>query len=1084
MLGFPCPHHVWPCHAASGRPDRVEMETAHHAWTSICPRCGAPNPEVAAFCMACAQPLKAAPPGVTLVGPGPGAPVGSATAAPLVSRPAPGPDDQTVRVVPGVTPRVPPPDDRSILLQSAARTTSKSGPASPDDATAIVPAGTARGTPSRGAPSRGGTPWVSRMSVLSSLADAGSTTLLTEGLEIAGRYRVKGLIGRGGMGVVYLVDDMALDREIALKVIRADIASSPETIERFKREIQLSSKVTHQNVLRVYDLGESEGAKFLTMEYVQGEDLSNIIKRDGRLPFDRVMHYFKQICAGLGVAHEQGVIHRDLKPHNVMIDPTDRVLLTDFGLATVAEGSSAARSGGIMGTPYYMSPEQARGEALDQRSDIYALGIMLYELLTGVVPFAGGTVLEVMKRRLTEKPRPIAELNADLPDYIRQVVDKCLATDREERYATCEEILKDIYDATEGRRRRRQTMAVLSLATVLVVGAVSASSWYVYQQKLAAALKEHEPVTVLIADFQNETGDPAFNGTLEPMMKLALEGAGFISAYDRNGIRRTLGVRPPEKLDERATRELAAKQGVGVVLSGTVQRQGSRYGVSVKAVQAVTGNLITTASSRASNKDQVLGAATKLAGSVRVALGDRKPDSAQRFAMETLSATSLDVIRDYAGAMEALSRSRFDEALQGFSKAVARDPNFGLAHAGMAIASQNLDRPQDAKRYVTEAIRHLDVMTERERYRTRGMYYLLTSDYQACVKEYGDLISRYAADAAARNNRALCLTKLRDMPKAVDEMRQVVKILPNRALYRENLAQYLVYSGDFQGAEEQARAMPDPGLFGVLPLAFAQLGQGLVPQAIETFQALAQVDEQGASYTASGLGDVAIYEGRFSDAVRILREGAAADLENKDADRAAGKFVALADALLLRQQKGLAMAAAEKALANSQAVKIRFLAARVFVEAGAPAKAGALSAGLAAELQAEPQAYAGILEGLAALESNNPREAIKHLTDANALLDTWIGHFDLGRAYLEAGAFTQADSEFDRCIKRRGEALALFLDEEPTYRFFPAVYYYQGRVREGLRSAKFAESYRAYLDIRGRSAEDVLLPDVRRRAGG
>jgi tetratricopeptide (TPR) repeat protein len=466
---------------------------------------------------------------------------------------------------------------------------------------------------------------------------------------------------------------------------------------------------------------------------------------------------------------------------------------------------------------------------------------------------------------------------------------------------------------------------------------------------------------------------------------------------------------------------------------------------------------------------------------VRVALGDRKPDSARRFAMETLSATSLEVIRDYAGAMEALSRSRFDEALQGFSRAVERDPDFGLAYAGMAIASQNLDKPQDAKRYVTEAIRHLDAMTERERYRTRGMYYLLTADYQACVKEYGDLIARYAADAAARNNRALCLTKLRDMPKAVDEMQQVVKILPNRALYKENLALYLAYSGDFAGAEQQARAMQEPGLFGVLPLAFAQLGQGMVPQAIETFQSLAQLDDLGASYTASGLGDVAIYEGRFADAVRILRAGAAADLDNSDPDRAAAKFVALADALLLRQQKGPAMAAAEKALANSRALKIRFLAGRVFVEAGASGKAAEIATGLAAELQAEPQAYAGLLDGLAALKSGNPRPAIKYISDANALLDTWIGHFDLGRAYLEAGAFTQADSEFDRCLKRRGEALALFLDEEPTYRYFPTVYYHQGRVREGLRSAKFAESYRAYLDIRGRSAEDVLLPDVRRR---
>ena len=352
------------------------------------------------------------------------------------------------------------------------------------------------------------------------------------------------------------------------------------------------------------------------------------------------------------------------------------------------------------------------------------------------------------------------------------------------------------------------------------------------------------------------------------------------------------------------------------------------------------------------------------------------------------------------------------------------------------------------------------------------------------MKEYGDLIARYSADAAARNNLALCLTYLRDMPKAVDEMRQVVKILPNRALYRENLALYAAYSGDFETAEQEARAMQEPGLFGVLALAFAQLGQGQLPEAAADLSrawprstSRARPTPRPASATSRST------KAGSSDAARILTQGAAADLAAKDADRAANKFAALAYAQLLRRQNAAAIAAADKALANSQAVKIRFLAARVFVEAGATAKAGALSAGLGAELQAEPQAYAKIIDGLTALKNGNPRRAIKDLTEANALLDTWIGHFDLGRAYLEAGAFPQADSEFDRCIKRRGEALSLFLDEEPTYGYFPPVYYYQGRVREGLNSSKAAESYHAYLDIRGKSTEDPLVPDVRKRAG-
>jgi tetratricopeptide (TPR) repeat protein len=356
------------------------------------------------------------------------------------------------------------------------------------------------------------------------------------------------------------------------------------------------------------------------------------------------------------------------------------------------------------------------------------------------------------------------------------------------------------------------------------------------------------------------------------------------------------------------------------------------------------------------------------------------------------------------------------------------------------------------------------------------------------VKEYSDLLARYAADVAAHNNLALCSTQLRNMPKAVEEMQIAVKILPKRLLYRENLALYAAYSGDFQTAEREARAISEPRVFGLIALGFAHLLQDRqapdqLAKAREAYDKAGAINQQGASYMTSALGDLAVYEGRFSDAVRIFTQGAAKDLEFKDLELAASKLAALGHTQLLRQQRAAAIAAADKALATNKAAKIRFLAARVFVEAGATAKARTLAAGLGSELLVEPQAYAKIIEGEVALKSRDARGAVKAFTEANTLLDTWIGHFDLGRAYLEAGAFTQADSEFDRCIKRRGEALSLFLDEEPTYGYFPPVYYYQGRVREGLNNSGFAESYNQYLGIRGQSKEDPLLPDVRKRAG-
>jgi eukaryotic-like serine/threonine-protein kinase len=486
---------------------------------------------------------------------------------------------------------------------------------------------------------------------------------------------------------------------------------------------------------------------------------------------------------------------------------------------------------------------------------------------------------------------------------------------------------------------------------------------------------------------------------------------------------------------------------------------------------------------RAASKDEVLGVATKLAADVRTALGDNTSDDAYRFAMDTLSATSLDAVRDYAAGMVATSKGRHDEARQSFLKAVERDPTFGMGWTALAVAEYNLDRLQDAEQHIKQAQNNLGSMTERERYRMRGFYYGLTNDYPRCANEYAELVKRYAADTSARNNLALCLSQMRRMQDAVKEMRQLVTLLPNRVNYRENLALYESYAGDFQASAQTASAIQEPRVFGMLALAYSQLGQGQLTQALETYRKVGEIDAQGASYAAAGLGDLAIYEGRLSDAIRILKASAEKDLAEKEPDRAATSFAALAYAHMLRRQKGPAVVAAEAALKNSTSAKIEFQAARVFVEAGELAKARKLVAALTSELEAEPQSYAKLIEGEIALKNKDPRAAIKLFTEGNTLLDTWISRFDLGRAYLEADAFVQADSEFDRCITRRGEALSLFLDDWPTYGYLPTVYYYQGRVREALNDARFADSYRTYLNIRGKSPEDPLLPDVRRRAG-
>jgi eukaryotic-like serine/threonine-protein kinase len=398
----------------------------------------------------------------------------------------------------------------------------------------------------------------------------------------------------------------------------------------------------------------------------------------------------------------------------------------------------------------------------------------------------------------------------------------------------------------------------------------------------------------------------------------------------------------------------------------------------------------------------------------------------------------------------------------------------------MAVQSRNLGRLDDSQRYISQAMRYLDTMTERERYSARAFFFRLTADYQQCVKENGELLARYSADIVGHNGLALCASQLRDLRRARNEMAAVVKLLPNRALFRDNLALYSDYAGDFQAGEQEARKVGDNDVYALLALAFAQSGQARLSDAQDTYAKLRTINANGASLAASGLGDLATLQGRFSDAVRILQEGAVADLASKNSDRAAAKFVAVAYAESSRGDKRSAVAAALKALKSSNSPRIRFLAARAFITADEVKRAREIGSGLAAEPQPESRAYAKIIEGDTALKTGDAAGTIRPFNEANALLDTWIGHFDLGRAYLATGALIQADSEFDRCLQRRGEALALFLDEEPTFAYLPPVYYYQGRVREALKTDRYTDSYSMYLNFRGDSVDDPLVRELRK----
>jgi len=426
------------------------------------------------------------------------------------------------------------------------------------------------------------------------------------------------------------------------------------------------------------------------------------------------------------------------------------------------------------------------------------------------------------------------------------------------------------------------------------------------------------------------------------------------------------------------------------------------------------------------------------------------------------------------------------EALTSFSKAAELDPNFARAYAGMAAVAGNLGRDQDAEKYIKTAMEHADRMTERERYRIRGLYYARTENWDKCVEEYSELVKQYPSDNIGQDNLAFCLASLHNMPKAMEEAQRAVEIAPKDVVARMNLALYACYAGDYKACEREGLEVQKLSPLyeeGFLVRAYAQLGQGQLERAAEIYGDLQKLGARGASLAASGLANLALYKGDYKQAIQVLEKAVASDLAAKEPDRAADNLAMLADAQLVTGQKQAAMSTAEKALANSQSAKIRFLAARTLLQAGETAKALRLANELGSEILAEPRAYGKIIEGEVALKQHDAKQALQLLTDAKNLSDIWLVHFDLGVAYLEAGAFAEADSEFDRCAKRRGEILELFQDDMPTYSYLPPVYYYQGRVREGLKSPGFADSYRTYLSIREKAGEDPLLPEIRKRLG-
>jgi len=926
---------------------------------------------------------------------------------------------------------------------------------------------------------------------------------LQRGTTLANRYEILSVLGSGGMGSVYKAKDLELDRLVALKVIKPELARNTSIVDRFKQELRLSHKVTHRNVVRLYDLSEDAGMRFVTMELVEGHDLRSILEERGKLPANEAVEIFYQICLALETAHGVGILHRDLKPQNVMReDATGRVVVMDFGLARMIDSSDGmTQTGALVGTLDYMSPEQALGKDLDQRSDIFALGLIGYEMLTGSMPFRAESMVASLLKRTQQRAVPLSEVDKNIPGTLSNIIAKCLEKDPAHRYQRTEELESDLrsWKATgkvkasavrlKMNRLREMRWQRSAIAGVLIAASAAGVSWFLLGRQKAATPTSHGPVSVLIGDFANHTGDPVLDNSLEPMIGVALEGASFVNLYSRGDARKLAEKlpNPTSKLDEQSARLVAVNQNVNTVITGEINLRGDEYNISAVALDAVSGKEIARSEVKVANKQEILSNLPQLAAPIRKALGDSTPKSVQ-FAEVSggFKAASLEAVHQASIASEEQFAGKFQDAFNSFKKAADLDPKLTWAYTGMAAMSENLGKHEDALKYMQQAMQYVEDMTEREQYRDRGLYYRIAGDWQNCVQEYSRLVTKYPADRVGQNNLSICYTQLRNAPKALEAARRAVEIVPKGVSSRLNLAFISTFAGDFAGSEKEARtalSINPKAWQGYLMLAEAQLGQGRLDEASQSYQKLESFGPIMASMAMDGQADLAAYQDKHADAEKILKKGAAVDLAAKNNDGAARKYVALARIEELQGKHAAAIADAGKALAQSQTAPIQFLAASIYVDAADIAKAQKLATALSSALPNESQAYGKIITGLIALKKKDTNEAIRQITAANNLLDTWIGRFELGRAYLEAGAFTEADAQLDQCMKRRGEAIELFDDNVPTYAYLPPVYYYEGLAREGMKSAGFADFYRNYLAIRGQSSDDPLVVDIRHRLG-
>ena len=659
-----------------------------------------------------------------------------------------------------------------------------------------------------------------------------------------GVYKIGSLLGAGGMGEVYRARDPKLNRVIAIKVLPEATAADPDRRDRFEREAQSVAALSHPNIVTIHSVEEADGVLFLTMEYVEGKPLSDVIVKGG-LPLPQILDLAIPLADAVSAAHQKGITHRDLKPANVMVTTDGRLKVLDFGLAKLVTApllndgisglptAALTGEGRIVGTVAYMSPEQAEGKPIDHRSDIFSLGVMLYELATGERPFQGDTSISVLSSILKDSPQAVTTLRPSLPSDFSRIIQRCLVKDADHRYQTAKDVrneLEDLKRDTNGRqttdelggtlkrltesaaipliatpapKRRTLWKAITTTVTVVGVGVIVA---FVYLSR-PRAFRERD--SVVIADFANTTGEPIFDDTLKEALDVQLRQSPFLTVLSEQRVQRTLrlmGRARGDKLTPDVARDLCQRTASKAMIAGGISQLGKRYVISLDATNCHTGDTIDKRQVVAASQDEVLKVLGSVADQLRRGLGESLASIAKYDApIQEATTKSLDALKSYSLSNATRRREGNAASLPFLRKAIEQDPDFALAHAGLSTMLANLGETQSAIDETRKAYELKDRVSEHERLYIIARYYTVVENSVAkTIDTYKIWIETYPNEFAPHVNLGNAYQRRNEHAMAVEEFQTAIRLAPDDPFPYGNLTISYIALGKLDEAHKTA----------------------------------------------------------------------------------------------------------------------------------------------------------------------------------------------------------------------------------------------------------------------------------------